>query len=117
MLPSNIQAFLKADVLIINIPSKKLDGFRNLLKEIENSEVEKVLLVSSTSVYEDTNKTISESDGEESKQSPFLAIEKLLRNSGNIKTTVVRFGGLIGYSRNPGMFFSKGGLFIILMQM
>ncbi len=27
-----------------------------------------------------------------------------------MKTTIVRFGGLIGYSRNPGKFFSKGGI-------
>ncbi len=39
-----------------------------------------------------------------------LKIENLLRNSDKIKTTIVRFGGLIGYSRNPGKFFCKGGL-------
>jgi len=106
-LSSNIQTFLQANVLIINIPSKNIDGFRNLIKEIEKSEIEKVLFVSSTSVYTNNNKAISESDEEESTLSPLLAIENLFRNSGNIKTTIVRFGGLIGYSRNPGLFFSK----------
>jgi nucleoside-diphosphate-sugar epimerase len=107
-LSSNIQTFLQANVLIINIPSKNIDGFSNLIEEIDKSEIEKVLFVSSTSVYEDVNKTISESDGEESELSPLLTIENLFRNNGQIKTTIVRFGGLIGYSRNPGMFFSKG---------
>ena len=65
-LSSNIQTFLQTDVLIINIPSKNIDGFRYLIKEIEKSEIEKVLFVSSTSVYENRNKTVSESDGEES---------------------------------------------------
>ena len=107
-LSNNLQTFLQANILIINIPSKNLDGFIGLLKEIENSEVKKVLLVSSTSVYENKNKTISESDGEESTLSPLLTIENLFKNSSNIKTTIVRFGGLIGYSRNPGKFFHKG---------
>ena len=107
-LPSNLQTFLDVNILIINIPSKNIDGFIGLLKEIENSEVEKLLFVSSTSVYENKNKTISESDGEESTISPLLTIENLFKNSSTMKTTIVRFGGLIGYSRNPGKFFSKG---------
>lgn len=107
-LSSDLQTFLQANILIINIPSKNIEGFIELLKEIENSEIEKVLFVSSTSVYENKNKTISESDGEESTQSPLLTIENLFRNSNKTRTTIIRFGGLIGYSRNPGKFFSKG---------
>ncbi len=107
-LSSNLQTFLQANILIINIPSKSIDGFIGLLEEIENSEVEKLLFVSSTSVYKNINKTISESDGAESILNPLLAIENLFRNSSKIKTTIVRFGGLIGYNRNPGKFFSKG---------
>jgi len=109
-LSSNIQTFLQANVLIINITSKNIDGFSNLIKEVEKHEIEKVLFISSTSVYENKNKTISESDGEESTLSPLLIIENLFRNSGKFKTTIVRFGGLIGYSRHPGKFFSKGRL-------
>jgi nucleoside-diphosphate-sugar epimerase len=109
-LSSSIQPFLRANVLIINIPSKNIDGFRNLIKEIEKCEIEKVLFVGSTSVYENKNKTISESDGEESPLSPLLIIENIFRNSSKIKTTIVRFGGLIGYSRNPAMFFCNGRL-------
>ncbi len=104
-LQNNIQTFLQANVLIINIPS---DDFSNLIKEIEKSEIDKVLFVSSTSVYENNNKTISEQDGAESITSPLFTIENLFRNNGKFKTTIVRFGGLIGYSRNPGKFFSSG---------
>jgi hypothetical protein len=107
-LSNNPQTFLQANILIINIPSKSKAGFIGLLQDIEKSKIEKVLFVSSTSVYENKNKTISESDGEESTLSPLLTIENLFRNSSKIKTTLVRFGGLIGYSRNPGKFFSKG---------
>ncbi len=107
-LPSNIQTFFQANVLIINIPSKNIDGFSSLIREIEESEIDKVLFVSSTSVYENSNQTVSESDGEESMLSPLLIVENLFRGSDKFKTTIVRFGGLIGYSRNPGMFFSNG---------
>ena len=107
-LSGSLQSFLQANVLIINIPSKNIDAFVNLIKEIEKSEIEKVLFVSSTSVYENKNKTISESEGEESKTSPLLTIENLFRDCGEIKTTIVRFGGLIGYSRNPGRFCGPG---------
>ena len=65
-LSSNIQTFLQANVLIINIPSKNIDGFSNLIQEIEQCDIKEVLFVSSTSVYENINKTISESDGAES---------------------------------------------------
>lgn len=109
-LPSHLHAFLKANVLIINIPSKNIDEFKNLIKEIEISEIEKVLFVSSTSVYKNENKTLFESDAEESTISPLLEIENLFRKNSNFKTTIVRFGGLIGYSRNPGRFFKKGSL-------
>lgn len=108
--PGHIEEFLQANILIINIPSKNIDGFSRLIHEIEQSEIKKVLIVSSTSVYEDINKTIVESDGVESKLSPLLTIENMFRYSGKFKTTIVRFGGLIGYSRNPGMFFSNGKL-------
>ncbi|MFQ5480854.1 MAG: SDR family NAD(P)-dependent oxidoreductase [Thermodesulfobacteriota bacterium] len=107
ILSPDIKEFLQADILIINVPSKNIDGFSNLIKEIENSKIDKVLFVSSTSVYENKNKTISESDGEESKLSPLLIIENLFRKSGKFKTTIVRFGGLIGGNRNPGKLFSR----------
>lgn len=106
-LSSNLQTFLQADLLIINIPSKNMDGFSHLIKEIEKSGIEKVLFVSSTSVYKNENRTLVESDAGES-TSPLLAIENMFGNNIKFKTTIVRFGGLIGYSRNPGKFFKKG---------
>ncbi|MEE9337355.1 MAG: hypothetical protein V3U87_04680 [Methylococcaceae bacterium] len=109
-LSTNIQTFLQAEILIINIPVKNIGFFESLLKEIEKSKIKKVLFVSSTSVYKDENCVISESDGLESAESPLYKIETLLRDSKKFKITVVRFGGLIGYNRNPGKFFSKGKL-------
>lgn len=40
-------------------------------------------------------------------QNPLKKIEELFQNT-DIKTTILRFGGLIGYSRNPANFFKNG---------
>ncbi|MCF6226403.1 MAG: hypothetical protein L3J22_08920 [Xanthomonadales bacterium] len=109
-LPEKHQDFLKANVLIINIPSKNIEGFCDLVSIIENSEIKKVLFVSSTSVYKNDNKTLYEADDKDLSPSPLLSIENLFRESTSFKTTIVRFAGLIGYNRNPGRFFDKGRL-------
>ncbi len=107
-LTGNVRDFLRADILIINITSKNVAAFRRLADEIEGSEIENVIFVSSTSVYQNIRKIITESDTECFSQSPLLEIEQLLKCCKGIRTTIVRFGGLIGYSRHPGRFFSPG---------
>lgn len=104
-LTDNVQEFLQANILIINIPSKNIAGFRLLADEIEASACDNVLFVSSTSVYQNIKKTVAESDTKYLSQSPLLDIERLLKRCRGIETTIVRFGGLIGYSRHPGRFF------------
>ncbi len=94
--------------MIINIPSKNITGFKALVNEIEKSAIEKVLFVSSTSVYDNLNQTIDESMGLESEDKPLSKIEALFRTSSKFKTTIVRFAGLIGYGRHPGRFFASG---------
>jgi len=106
-LTGNILDFLQADILIINIPSKNIDGFLRLAEEVERSTIRNVVFISSTSVYKNSNKTISESDDQDNTLNQLISIEKTLKNNSNLKTTIVRFGGLIGYNRNPGNFFKK----------
>ena len=106
----DIRRFLESPVLIINIPSNNLRDYKKLLSWIERSEVEKLLLVSSTSVYSNVNQTITEQDGLETPDNPWSIIEKLLCDSPTIRTTVVRFGGLIGDGRDPAHFFPRGKL-------
>ena len=104
-LTANLQAFLQSTTLIINIPSKDVAGFGRLINKIAYSNVKHVLFVSSTSVYPATNRIILESDGAESPTHPLTTIENLFTENNNFETTIVRFGGLIGYSRHPGRFF------------
>ena len=114
----DVLSFLKeSSVLIINIPPKLrgnlADNFVEkiavLIPFIEKSNVEKVLFVSSTSVYGDSNKTVFETtipvpEGENGKQ--LFASETLLKENKNFKTTVIRFGGLIGKDRHPVTFLA-----------
>ena len=98
----DISNFLISDILIIAIPSKNIDDFKNLISEIEKSQLRKILFISSTSVYFNTNGIITE---ESPLKISFLSeIEDLFRTNTLLDTTVVRFGGLFGYDRKPSNF-------------
>ena len=108
-----IDSFLKnSEILIIDIPPKLrgvssenfVKKIQNLIPFIEKAKIEKVIFISSTSVYADDNVFVTETtkpnpDAESGKQ--LLATEILLQSNVNFKTTVVRFGGLIGEERHP----------------
>lgn len=109
----NIADFLKAsEILIIDIPPKlrkaESESFvakiQNLIPFIEKSSVKNVIFISSTSVYGEENTFVTEEtptnpDTESGKQ--LVTTEKLLQTNKHFKTTIVRFGGLIGEDRNP----------------
>lgn len=81
----------------------------NFLKEITMSSVRKVILVSSTSVYDDSQGQVTEADepkpetiaGKQLRQ-----VEELFIHSEGLQTTIVRFGGLIGGSRQPAKYLA-----------
>ena len=114
----SIENFLQnSEVLIIDIPPKlrgdSSENFvakiQNIIPFIEKSLVEKMIFVSSTSVYADDNSIITEEtkpnpDTESGKQ--LLEAEQLLQSNKNFQTTIVRFGGLIGEDRHPIKFLA-----------
>lgn len=106
-----------SQILIINIPPKLRGGstenfvakITTLLPFIENSTVEKVLFVSSTSVYGEDNEFVSEEsvlnpDTEGGRQ--LAIVENVLQKNSRFQTTILRFGGLISDDRNPVRFLS-----------
>lgn len=108
----NIAGFLDSEILIIDIPpklrSQNSENFvakiEMLVPSIEKSAVEKVLFVSSTSVYADDNSIVPETkipnpDTESGRQ--LFEAEQLLQQNIAFKTTILRFGGLIGEDRHP----------------
>ena len=100
--------FLSADILIINITCKNIAGFRRLITAIEQSKISKVLFVSSSSVYQNLNREVTEDEGVENPDSPLFQIEQLFQQSSAFRTTVLRFSGLVGQGRHPGRFFRGG---------
>lgn len=104
----DISEFLNSDILIINITSKNLSGFRDLIKQIEISSIQKVLFISSTSVYQNLNREVSEDEQAEDRESPLWQIEQQFQASGRFQTTIIRFSGLVDSRRHPGRFFLNG---------
>lgn len=105
---SDMQNFLISDVLIIAITSKSIQDFKTLIKNIEDSEIHKVLFISSTSVYPNTNGIVNENSN--TSNSTLAKIEKLFITNSSFTTTILRFGGLFGYNRNPGNFIKSSKL-------
>ena len=103
---SEFKNFLNSEVLIIAIPSKNIAGFKNLIFHIENSKIKNILFISSTSVYPNSNSIVTENSL--IKKNPLSEIELLFKTNTNFKSTILRFGGLIGYDRKPGNFFKNG---------
>ncbi|MBP6557839.1 MAG: SDR family oxidoreductase [Flavobacterium sp.] len=106
-----------SQILIVDIPPKlrgnSTENFvakiATLIPFIEKSTIEKVLFVSSTSVYGEDNELVTEvtplnPDSEGGRQ--LAIVESLLQKNSHFETTILRFGGLIGEDRNPVRFLS-----------
>jgi nucleoside-diphosphate-sugar epimerase len=122
-----IEDFLKeSDVLVIDIPpglrreistSNEMtfvNKVKTLIPFIEKSGIQKVIFVSSTSVYGDSyNFSTSLEVTEETKPNPdtesgkqLVIAETLLQSNSYFKTTIIRFGGLLGDDRHPVKFLA-----------
>jgi nucleoside-diphosphate-sugar epimerase len=108
--------FFETDVLVISIPPARVENItetlprlmEEIIRQIEISGTEKVLMISSTSVYETNNRTVREGQEgipDQLSGKALIAAEDLLMNA-DLQSTVVRFGGMMGPGRNPGRFFS-----------
>ena len=111
----NLTSFLEGSTILViavppNLRGSTSESFiakmTNLIPAIVESTIQKVLFISSTSVYgkstEDgsvTEKTVCQPDTESGRQ--LLECEQLFLGNPAFKTTVLRFGGLVGPDRNP----------------
>ncbi|MBP6557110.1 MAG: SDR family oxidoreductase [Flavobacterium sp.] len=117
-----IVSFLSnSEILLIDIPPKLRGNasenfvakIKTLLPFIEKSTIQRVIFVSSTSVYADKNPSTALRVTESNKPQPdtesgkqLVEAEQILQSHSNFKTTVVRFGGLIGEDRHPILFLA-----------
>ncbi|MFN8273702.1 MAG: SDR family oxidoreductase [Flavobacteriaceae bacterium] len=106
-----------ADWLLVNIPpGMKKNGSANfvasmqkLCEQIERSGIQKIILVSSTSVFQDIHQTFTEADvpnSDAENGQALYQVEQIFQNIASAKTTIIRFGGLIGNDRHPVKFLS-----------
>ncbi len=114
----NIEDFLaELDLLVINVPPKLrsdpkesyIKKMLHLYDKIKNTSLERVIFISSTSVYGDIDGAVTEDsptrpNTESGRQ--LLAVENIFMDDGELNTTIIRFGGLIGPSRHPVTFLA-----------
>lgn len=109
--------FFSCDVLIINIPPRNKEGLPNFHQtQLENVRdvvrkhlIPKILFVSSTGVYPNLNRVVTEfdADGDSlSRGGVSLVQTETIFQQPDFKTTVLRFGGLYGPNRHPGRFLA-----------
>ncbi|WP_026464913.1 SDR family oxidoreductase [Adhaeribacter aquaticus] len=113
---TNLTTFLEADILIISFPPRLragqgamyLEQIHLLKQAISNSPVEQILFISSTSVYPDLNKTITEAEDLtlSIENNPLLQAEAEITSLKEKTVTILRFAGLVGGARHPGRFFA-----------
>ncbi|WP_248722567.1 cupin [Seonamhaeicola sp. ML3] len=115
-----IQESLNSKLLILNKPpglrknpqSNYISKIENFISHIEQSAIEKMLFISSTSVFKDEdtfpevfNHTTPNSETNAGLQ--ISNVEKLLQENTKFKTTILRFSGLVNSERHPARMMSK----------
>lgn len=108
----NLDKFFDADVLLVSIPPRRKAGLtdvyvaqmESLAEFLTAVKTRNVIFISSTSIYRDLDREVFEADADVS--SYLFHAEQSLINNPSFKTTVLRFGGLVGDDRHPGKFLS-----------
>ncbi len=104
--------FFASDVLVLNVPPSNASSESAYVRQMDLvlgmiKEKTRVLFVSSTGVYPDVNRVVTEKDADRSATSrsgiSLLEVEEKFQTE---KNTVVRFGGLIDARRHPGRWFA-----------
>ncbi|CAM1343191.1 SDR family oxidoreductase [Tenacibaculum amylolyticum] len=105
-----------SEIIVINFPPKRIPDIVTIYQEQINAllpyiqSTQKVIFVSSTSVYQNTNDWVTEAiENHPEKESgkAVLAVEQLLQSHLKENLTILRLAGLIGYDRVPGRFLAK----------
>lgn len=112
----DLHDFLDADILIISIPPgrRSIDGLANyrkmaktMIDQLRISKVSKLIFISSTSVYPDSNATLTEFSAVDPETESGMVIKETeeLLSGLDMQVILFRLSGLIGPKRMPGRFF------------
>ena len=109
---NNINHFLTSEILIICIPPQAgkfgedfhVQQIQSLLEYLPASTIKSIIYTSSTSVYPDLNRIVTEDDEVVNNHS-LIKVENLLKNLPQ-NIAVLRCGGLMGGARIPAKYFA-----------
>jgi nucleoside-diphosphate-sugar epimerase len=109
---SQTTQFLDSEILIICIPPRAgkygedfhIQQIRSLLAYLPNSEIKSIIYTSSTSVYPELNRELTEED-EVIENHALIQVEEILKNIPQ-NVTILRCGGLMGEERIPAKYFA-----------
>ena len=109
---ATMKAFLNSEVLIICIPPRAgkygedfhVQQIESLLGYLLSSTIKSIIYTSSTSVYPDLNREVTEDD-EVIENHALIKVENLLKNLLR-NVTILRCGGLMGEERIPAKYFA-----------
>jgi len=108
----NIINFLNSEVLIICIPPRArmygedfhVQQIQSLIEYLASSAIKSIIYTSSTSVYPDLNREVTEEDNVIENHA-LIKVENLLKNLPQ-NVTILRCGGLMGGERIPAKYFA-----------
>ena len=112
----NLIKFLTCDILIIAVPPgrnniDRNENYRQLVSEVKQqipNSIKKIILISSTSVYAETNLEVNENSPLSNLPTAkvLLDAEYEFKKLVNTKLIILRLSGLIGPERHPSRFFA-----------
>lgn len=123
---SSLKSFFSSSILLVNIPPGRRNPnviedhpkqIQSIIDMAKKYGVEKIIFISSTGVYGDENRVMSETDAlrpVRSSGKALVIVEKILKEEKSLKINILRLAGLIGGERKAGRFFAgrkdiKGG--------
>ena len=108
--------FFQSDILIINIPPGRRRPdveqthpleIQMIIEKAASGSIEKIIFISSTAVYKNSNRMVTESDEpkpETASGKALAKIETFLLSNEKIDKTILRMAGLVGGERKAGRF-------------
>ncbi|PHN05807.1 SDR family oxidoreductase [Flavilitoribacter nigricans] len=117
-LTGDIDDFFRTDLLILNIPPGRrrpdvADRYPAEIKLVVDQALaqgtSRIIFISSTSVYPDLNRVITEEDAPAADSGSGLALvrcEQYLATLPDLSLTILRMAGLAGGNRKPGRFLA-----------
>ncbi|RXJ88915.1 GDP-L-fucose synthase [Arcobacter sp. CECT 8983] len=104
----NLDELLDTNYLFINFPPSKFQDFKGFLEKIYSHKkietIEKIIFISSTSIYPDEEKTFTEDEVfTNAKSQKIYDIEKLIEGKTDL---IFRCAGLMGANRVSGRYFA-----------